>query len=75
MPSRRKRSSYSIQLSKELASDLAQATAKVNEVLETLEVQLDKRTLRRLKLGQKEYRIGSYKLARSEAEIDKVLSA
>ncbi len=72
LASSRKRSS--IQLSKELASDLAEASAKVNVVLETLEVQLDKQTMRRLKLGEKEYQQGKYTVARTEAEIEKVLS-
>jgi exonuclease VII small subunit len=74
LASSRKKRSSSIQISKELASDLAEASAKVNEVLETLEVKLDKQTLRRLKLGEKEYRTGKYKVARTQAQIDKVLS-
>ena len=48
----------SIQLSKELAAELLAASIKVNEVVETLEVQLDKETLRRLKIGEKDYRLG-----------------
>ncbi len=55
--------------------NLSDAYVKVNEVLETVEVQLDKKTLRRLKLGEKEYRSGKYKVARTEQEIDKVLSS
>jgi hypothetical protein len=65
----------SIQLSKELASDLAEASTKVSAVLETLEVQLDKQTMRRLKIGEKELKSRKYKLARTEAQIDKVLSS
>lgn len=65
----------SIQLSKELATELLAASIKVNEVIETLEVQLDKETFRRLKIGEKEYSRGSFKVARNAAEIDRVLSS
>ena len=62
-PSRKR---ASIQLSKKLAEDPVEASTKVNEVLETLEVQLDRQTLRRLKTGEKEYRTGRFKVAREE---------
>ena len=39
-----------------------------------MEVQLDKQTLRRLRLDEKEYMSGRYKIARIRAEIDKVLA-
>jgi hypothetical protein len=70
--SSRKRAS--IQLSKKLAEDLVEASTKVNEVLETLEVQLDKQTMRRLKTGEKEHRTDRFKIAHGEEAIDKVLS-
>jgi hypothetical protein len=73
LSSRKKRAS--IQLSKELAEDLIEASIKVNEVVETLEVQLDRATMRRLKLGEKEYSKGEYKIARKSEDIDKVLSS
>ena len=65
----------SIQLSRELAMELVAASIKVNEVVETLEVQLDKETLRRLKIGEKEHSRGQFKVARNATEIDKVLSS
>ncbi len=64
----------SIQISKELAADLLSASIKVSEVVETLEVQLDKETIRRLKRGEKEYGKGRFKTARTKQEIVKVLS-
>jgi hypothetical protein len=64
----------SIQISKELAEDLVSASIKVNEVIETLEVQLDKQTMRRLKIGEKQYSKGQFKTAKTKEDIDKVLS-
>ena len=64
-----------IQLSKELATELLAASIKVNEVVETLEVQLDKETVRRLKIGEREYSRGQYKVARNAAEIDRILAS
>lgn len=64
----------SIQISKELAADLVEASQKVSEVVETLEVQLDKDTLKRLRLGEKEYRSGRYKTARSKEELERALA-
>ena len=64
----------SVQVPKKLITDLLEASLRFHEVVETLEVQLDKETLRRLKLGKKEYKQGEYKVASTRQEIDKVLS-
>jgi len=64
----------SIQISKQLAIDLVEASEKVNVLIETLEVQLDKQTLRRLRAGTKEYRAGQYKVTHTRTEIDNVLA-
>lgn len=72
MASKRK---TTVQLSKELATDLFEASLKVNEVVETIEVQLDREAVRRLKTGEREYRSGKYKIAKNKDEIEKVLSA
>jgi hypothetical protein len=69
-----KKRGSSIQLSKELATELLAASIKVNEVVETLEVQLEKDTVRRLKTGEKQYQRGQFRTAKTKADIDKVLS-
>lgn len=64
----------SVQLPKKLVADLLEASLRFQEVAETLEVQLDKETVRRLKQGEREYREGKYKVTSSREEIEKVLS-
>lgn len=64
-----------LHLPKELIADLFEASLRFQEVVETLEVQLDKETVRRLKQGEREYRQGRYKVASSREEIESVLSA
>jgi hypothetical protein len=57
-----------------LVEDLLESSVRFQEVAETLEVQLDKKTLRRLKTGEREYKQGKFKVATSREAIDKVLS-
>ena len=64
----------SIQLPKGLIADLFEASLRFQAVVETLEVQFDKETVRRLKQGEREYVQGRYKVASSREEIEKVLS-
>ena len=59
---------------KELITDLFEASLRFREVVETLEVQLDKETVRRIKIGEKEYQQHKYKVASTRLEIDKALS-
>jgi len=60
---------------KELIADFFEASLRFQEVVETLEVQLDKETVRRLKQGEREYGQGRYKVSSSREEIESVLSA
>lgn len=64
----------SVQVPKELVADLIESSLRFQEVVETLEVQLDKKTLRRLKAGDREYKQGKFKVASTREEIDRVLS-
>lgn len=68
------RKAVTLRLPKELITDLFEVSLRFHEVVETLEVQLDKETVRRLKMGEEEYRQGKYKVASTRPEIDKVLS-
>jgi len=45
------------------------------ELLETLEVLLDKNTMRRIKLGERQYRRKQYVVAKGTREIRRVLSS
>ncbi len=65
----------SVQLSKELVIDLYEAALRFRELVETLEIQLDSDTIRRIKRGEKEYRQGKFKIASDRGEIDRILSA
>ncbi len=65
----------SIQLPKELVADLLESSLRFQEVAETLEVQLDKKTVKRLKTGNKELKKRQYKVASSREDIDRILSS
>ena len=64
-----------VQLPRKFITDLFEASLKFHEVVETLEVQLDKETVRRLKIGEREYRERKFKVASTPREIEKVLSS
>ncbi len=64
-----------MQLPRKFITDLFEASIRFHEVVETLEVQLDKETVRRLKIGEREYREGRFKVASTPREIEKVLSS
>lgn len=68
------RKNSSIELPRELVADLFETSQKFRQLLETLEVELDPATLRRLKTGEKEYRTGKYKTASSPEQVHRVLS-
>jgi len=68
------RKGASVQLPKKLITDLFKASLKFHEMVETLEVQLDEETVRRLKIGEREYRQGKYKVASTRQGIDRLLS-
>ena len=64
-----------MELPKDFVEDLFKVSLKFHELIETLEVQMDKATVRRLKIGESEYKQGKYKVASTKSEIDKVLVA
>lgn len=64
-----------VQLPRKFVTDLLEASLRFHEVVETLEVQLDKETVRRLKIGEKEYKEGRYKVASTRQDVEKVLSS
>jgi len=63
----------SIQLPKELVADLLESSLGFQEVAETLEVQLDKKTVKRLKIGDRELKKRQYKVASSREDADRIL--
>ena len=63
-----------VRLPKSLLEELYDASSRFASVAETLEVLMDKKTMRRIKLGQKEYSKRQYVVARGPAEIRKALS-
>ena len=65
----------SIQLPRNLVADLLESSLRFQEVAETLEVQLDKKTIKRLKTGDRELKKRQYKVASSREDIDRVLSS
>jgi hypothetical protein len=65
----------SIQLPKTLVADLLESSLRFQELAETLEVQLDKKTVKRLKTGENELKRGRYKVAPGREDIDRILSS
>jgi len=68
-------SSQTVRLPKSVVAGLYETSARFQQIIETIEVLLDKKTMRRIKLGEKEYRKKAYVVARDAAEIRKVLSS
>jgi hypothetical protein len=66
--------SESAELPKNVVEEMYRASARFTELLETLEILLDAKTMRRLKLGEQQYRRKHYVVARGPREIRKVLS-
>jgi uncharacterized protein YhaN len=58
-----------------VVAGLYEASVRFEQVIETTEVLLDKKTMQRIRLGKKEYRKRAYVLARDAEEIRKVLSS
>ncbi len=69
------RKAASVQLAREQVADLLESSIRLQEVVETLEVQLDRRTVRRLKIVERQYREGAYRVASSRRDIDRLLSS
>ena len=67
-------STETIRLPKGVVEEMYRTSIRFAEVLETLEVLLDKKTMRRLKLGEQQLRRKRYVTAKGPKEIRKVLS-
>ena len=68
-------SSQTIRLPKSVVAGLYEASVRFEQIIETMEVLLDKKTMQRIKLGEDQYRKNDYVLARDAEEIRKVLSS
>jgi hypothetical protein len=64
-----------IRLPKGVVEEMYRTSMRFTQVLETLEVLLDKKTMRRIKLGEQQLRGKQYVTARGPKEIRKVLSS
>ncbi len=60
-------STQTIRLPKDVVEEMYRASVRFAELLETLEVLLDKKTMRRIKLGEQQYRRMQYVVARGPA--------
>jgi predicted RNase H-like HicB family nuclease len=58
----------------DVVEEMYRASVRFAELLETLEVLLDKKTMRRIKLGEKQYKRMQYVVAKGPLEIRRVLS-
>ena len=65
--------SQTVRLPKSVVAGLYAASVRFEQIVETMEVILDKKTMQRIKLGEKQYRKKAYVLARDAEEIRKVL--
>ena len=68
-------SSQVVRLPKSVVVELYEASVRFEQIIETMEVLLDKKTMRRIKLGEKQYRKKAYVVAQNTEEIRKVLSS
>ena len=68
-------SNQTVRLPKSVVAGLYEASVRFEQIIEAMEVLLDKKTMRRIKLGENEYRKKAYVLARDAEEIRKVLSS
>jgi len=64
-----------VRVPRPVIEEIYRASLRFAEILETLEVLLDKKTMRRVKLGENQYRKRRYIVARDRRAIRKVLSA
>ena len=65
----------SVRLPRKVIEELYDASVRFASVLETLEVLMDKQTMRRIKTGEKEYSRRQYGVAKGPAEIRRALSS
>jgi hypothetical protein len=67
-------STQTIRLPKDVVEEMYRASVRFAELLETLEVLLEKETMRKIKLGEKQYKRMQYVVAKGLREIPRVLS-
>jgi len=65
--------SGSVRLPKKVLEELLKTSLEFTEVIERMEVLLDKKTVNRLKRGEREYKSGKY-LTVTKTQVDKVLA-
>jgi hypothetical protein len=68
-------SNGTVRLPRSMVEDLYDASVRFASVLETLEVLMDKSTMKRIKAGQRQYSKRQYVVAKSPSEIRKALSS
>ena len=68
-------STETIRLPKGVVEEMYRTSIRFAEVLETLEVLLDKKTMRRIKSGEQQLHRKRYVIAKGPKEIRKVLSS
>jgi len=66
-------STQTVRLPRSVVAGLYEAYVRLEQIIETMEVLLDKKTVQRIRLGENEYRKKAYVLAREAEEIRKVL--
>ena len=64
-----------VRVPRPVIEEIYRASLRFSEVLDTLEVLLDKKTMHRIKLGEEQYRRRQYVVAKNRRAIRKVLSA
>ena len=67
-------SGQTVRLPKSVVAGLYEASVRFEQIIETMEVLLDKKAMQRIKLGEKQYRKKAYVLARDAVEVREVLS-
>ncbi len=68
-------SNGSVRLPRSMVKDLYDASVRFASVLETLEVLMDKGTMKRIKTGERQYSKRQYVVAKGSSEIRKALSS
>ena len=67
-------SGQTVRLPKSVVAGLYEASVRFEQIIEAMEVLLDKKTMQRIKLGEKQYRKKAYVLARDAEEVREFLS-
>ncbi len=67
-------STQTVKLPKDVVGEMYRASVRFAELLETLELLLDKKAMRRIKLGEKQHKRIQYDIAKRPREISKAMS-